>query len=91
MGRRGKQRYEDVGGVMPLREIARRLGVSERTASSDYASAVGKLKKTRAFGLLLPWVQASAALRREVLHAGSAECDAEFVWLWNYRTLKEKR
>jgi hypothetical protein len=71
---------------MPIREIARLLGVSWRTVFNDYQSAIRKLQQSpEAFALLLPWVQASAEQRTEILRAGSLECDKTFVQLYGER------
>ncbi len=84
MSKAGRKRWEaSSGGVMPMRSIAARLGVSERTAVSDWSHAIGKLKKIPgAFELLLDYVHACAATEQELLRASSAECRPEFVSEW---------
>jgi hypothetical protein len=81
MGRRGTRPFEESGaGVMPLRVIAERIGVSERTVSSDWKSAQQKLKEIPgAFSILLETVQAVAISKEEILQCGSVECDREFI------------
>lgn len=84
MGNRGRKSWADGGdGMMPLSEVAKRLGISARTAQADWTSAVSKLKRVpNAFELLLDYVHASAASDREVMRATSAECRPDFVNEW---------
>ncbi len=81
MGKRGPKSYEQLGyGVVPMRIIAAQLGISERNAYSIYQRALRKLRAApEAFPALLECVHAVAAADRELLQAGSAECDREFV------------
>jgi hypothetical protein len=80
--KRGPKRYEDAMNpdVMPLRVIACRMRLSERTISTAYKSAMEKLNKlpeVRERLQLASW--ARAIFERDLLHACSAECDKEFV------------
>jgi DNA-directed RNA polymerase specialized sigma24 family protein len=72
---------------MPLPEIARRLGVSERTVHTDYKNAVQKLKRQPgAYSILLSVVHAVAVeneqQERDALQPGSVECRREFRALY---------
>jgi hypothetical protein len=84
MGARGRKAYRDrtAGGVMPLKDIASRLGVSPRTVWSDYQSALEKLRNTPgAFAGML----AMLAPRPELLRAGSIECRRDWIELHGER------
>lgn len=68
---------------MSLPEIARRLGICERTVRADYSNAVKKLQRVSgAFEIILDWIHASAAVELNIVQAGSAECQADFVRKW---------
>lgn len=81
-------------GMTPLRVIARKLGISERTVSTDYNSALAKLKaQPGAFSLLLAWVHACAdvdamagkqAVDRVApyIGCGSVECRRDWIALY---------
>jgi hypothetical protein len=67
--------------LLPIHVIAARLGISERTAWSDYRRACRKLRAVGAFAAMLEAIRAAPAGRRELMRCASVECDAE------YRTL----
>jgi hypothetical protein len=70
-------------GAIGLAEIAARLGIPVKTARSDYFRALAKLQAVPgSLELLLECVRAAAIAKREPLRAVSAECDPEFVALW---------
>jgi hypothetical protein len=81
MGKIGRKPFEESSmGVMPIRVIADRMGVSERTVSSDWKSAQKKLQETPgAFSVLLDYIQAVAILETDILQCGSVECDKKFI------------
>jgi|GEM_PF-2928480 DNA-binding CsgD family transcriptional regulator len=81
MGKRGRKTYEEfANGVMPVRVIAERMGVSERTVTTDLKNAQRKLKNTpEAFPILLDCLYAVAASEKELLQCGSVECDREYI------------
>jgi hypothetical protein len=81
MGKRGRKTYEEfANGVMPVRVIAERMGVSERTVGTDLKNAQRKLKEIpEAFPILLDCLYAVAASEEELLQCGSVECDREYI------------
>ena len=83
MEKRGRKSYEPGLSVMPLDEIAKRIGVSARTVFTDYHSAIEKLKEQPdAYSILLATVHAVADERvyaeMDALQPGSLECRPEF-------------
>lgn len=85
MGKRGRKAWEAAGApdLVPLRVIAVRLGLSERTAWTVYASALRKLRDAPdAEEALRLGLAVRSIFERDLLRAASAECDAEFVAKW---------
>lgn len=80
MGSRGPQPRD-----CAMRQVASRLGISERSAWSAWKSGVEKLKSTPgSFEILLASVQACAD-ERDLLQPGSLECRTEYVQLFGER------
>jgi hypothetical protein len=70
-------------GVKSLQEIADDLGVSLRTVSADYFSAVRKLREQPgAFSIVLAWIHACEEMRHPRIRCGSVECRREYIELY---------
>lgn len=84
MGRRGSKSYEQTGNkLLPLRLVAKQLGISLRTCETDYRSALDKLKHIPgAFELILAQVHAVADSERDCIQCGSVECNRYFLELF---------
>lgn len=67
--------------LMPIQAIARRLGISARTVCYDLAHAMKKLG-AQDHSITLAWVRAVAIEDRELLQAGSLECDRSFIEMY---------
>ncbi len=81
MGKRGRKLGDPYNGAsLKFSEIAKRLGCSTRTVTSDYKKAINKLRGQRGAleGLLL-CVHAVAVRDREIMRCGSAECNPEWI------------
>lgn len=79
--KRGPKRWEErQRGTMPMRLIAARMGVCDRTVWNLYRQAIEKLRRDPgAVEGLLECIQAAAASKSEILQARSVECRREFV------------
>lgn len=76
----GPRRHADGAcKVITLSEIAKALGISERTAHTAYHSALAKLRAQGALGALRVLIRAAAYLRMDVIQCGSVECRPDFI------------
>lgn len=94
MPKRGVKKYEESTNskLLPLRIIAQQLGISERTAWSDYRSAMNKLRVIPgAFEILLESIHAVDTSEKDPLQATSLECRPEFVKLFSSPDAKIKK
>jgi hypothetical protein len=67
--------------VRTWREVASSMNISIRRAQYLFYGAIRKLKKQpKAFEILLDAIQAVDASQDNILQAGSAECDKEFIF-----------
>ena len=89
MGKRGRVAYEDGGsGIIPLRVVAQRMNLSERTVSSIWNSAVRKLNRIPgAYEILLACVYGNKVEEmlagQSIIRCGSIECNQEFCNLYS--------
>jgi hypothetical protein len=80
MGSRGPQPRE-----CAMRQVAQRLGISERSAWEAWKSGIAKIKATPgAFEILLDSVRACAD-EHDLLRPASLECRPEYIQLFGER------
>jgi hypothetical protein len=81
MAKRGIRHGDAPGGAaMTFEDIGAMEGISRAAARRTFLRAVQKLKRCRwSRHTFLVWARASMQSRRTILHAGSVECDQQFV------------
>jgi len=81
MAKRGIRHGDAPGGAaMTFEDIGAIEGISPDAARRTFLRAVQKLKRCRwSRRTFLVWACASIQSRRPLLHAGSVECDRQFV------------
>jgi len=87
MAKRGVKKFEESSRRgMPVRLIAKELGISPRTVSYTLKHAQEKLKAIPgAFELICSTIHAVDASEKDSLQCGSVECNKEFIALFGDR------